>query len=65
MPFPTATAALMAHCAEIDDLLARIAQARADHFGASPDATDWGHVGTAGEIAARLREIARFTNVGA
>lgn len=56
----TATSALMDRCEEIDELLARIAAARADHFGARPDAVDWGHVGTADHLVSRLRELAEF-----
>ena len=49
--------------AEIDALLSRIQGASADHFNASPDDVHWGHAGTLGHVAEKLREIAAFLNV--
>jgi hypothetical protein len=42
---------------EIDALLARLQALSDDHFNASPDTVDWGHVGTLNHYRARLREI--------
>lgn len=36
--------------AEIDDLLARIQAASADHFGTAPDAVTWDHAGSLGFV---------------
>jgi hypothetical protein len=47
---------------EIDRLLADLAALGADHFNASPDEINWGHVGTATHIRDRLQEIASFAN---
>jgi hypothetical protein len=55
--------AFIARKAEIDDLLARLADASDDHFGADPDAIDWGHVGTLDSMAAALRDIVENNNV--
>jgi hypothetical protein len=49
--------------AEIDALLSRIQGASADHFNTSPDDVHWGHAGTLGHVAEKLREIAAFLNV--
>lgn len=46
--------------AEIDRLLAGLAALSADHFHASPDEINWGHVGSATHIRDRLQEIASF-----
>jgi hypothetical protein len=43
--------------AEIDAILARLQALSAEHFNASPDSFDWGHVGTLNHYRARLREI--------
>lgn len=43
---------------EIDVMLARLVAHSADHFGCSPEAVNWGHVGTLDHYRARLREIA-------
>jgi hypothetical protein len=53
----TALAAFIAHKAEIDALLARLADASADHFGYAPDEINWGHVGTLADHAALLKRI--------
>jgi hypothetical protein len=58
-----AMSAFIACKAEIDDLLARLADASEDHFGADPDAIDWGHVGTLDSMAASLRDIVENNNV--
>ncbi len=42
---------------EIDALLARLQALSDDHFNASPDTVDWGHVGTLNQYCTRLREI--------
>ena len=49
--------AFIAAKAEIDGMLERLAALSADHFEASPDAVNWGHVGTLNHYRARLREI--------
>ena len=46
--------------AEIDDLLARVQAASADHFGTPPEAVTWGHAGSMGFVTERLKEIAEF-----
>ena len=45
---------------EIDRLLTERAAGSADHFQASHEEIDWGHVGTAHDIRDRLQEIASF-----
>lgn len=57
-----ALAAFVAAKTEIDRLLADLAALSAEHFNASPDAVNWGHVGTANHIRDRLQEIASFAN---
>ena len=52
-----ALAAFVAHKAEIDAMLARLADASADHFGCAPDEINWGHVGTVAAHAALLKRI--------
>ena len=42
---------------EIDALLARLQALSDEHFNASPDTVDWGHVGTLNHYRVRLREI--------
>jgi hypothetical protein len=54
--------AFIAVKAEIDRLLANLAALSADHFHASPDEVNWGHVGTANHTRDRLQEIASFAN---
>lgn len=53
----TALQAFIARKAEIDAMLARLAQASDDHFGADPDAITWGDVGTLGSYAEQLKRI--------
>ncbi len=52
-----ALAAFIARKAEIDAALDRIRAASDDHFFASPEDVNWGHVGTLDYYRARLREI--------
>lgn len=42
---------------EIDDMLSRLAALSADHFNASPEVVNWGHVGTLEHYASLLRQI--------
>jgi hypothetical protein len=58
-----ALASFMRGKAEIDDLLARIQAASADHFGTEPEAVTWGHAGSLGFVTERLKEIAEFLRV--
>ena len=58
-----ALAAFMAGKTEIDALLARIAAASEDHFGANPERVTWGDAGSLGFIAERLKEITDFLGV--
>lgn len=52
-----ALAAFLAAKFEIGALLSRLQALSDDHFNASPDTVDWGHVGTLNHYRARLREI--------
>lgn len=52
--------AFLAAKTEIDRLLAELAALSADHFHASPEEINWGHVGSANHIRERLQEIADF-----
>lgn len=52
-----ALAAFISKKAEIDDMLSRLAGLSADHFNASPDEVNWGHVGTLEHYASLLRQI--------
>ncbi|WP_323004728.1 MULTISPECIES: hypothetical protein [Pseudomonadota] len=49
--------AFLAKKAEIDTMLARLQALSADHFEASPDEVNWGHVGTLGFYAEQLKRI--------
>ena len=49
--------AFIAAKTEIDAMLERLATLSADHFKASPDEINWGHVGTLNHYCAKLREI--------
>lgn len=49
--------AFLAKKAEIDSMLARLANLSADHFNADPDRVNWGDVGTLGFYAAQLKNI--------
>jgi hypothetical protein len=57
-----ALATFIVRKAEIDDLLARLQAASAEHFNANPDEVHWGHAGTLGQVAAQLKNIAEFLN---
>jgi hypothetical protein len=59
----TALDSLIACKAEIDALLARLQDASANHFNANPDEINWGHAGSLGHVAEKLKEIAKFLNV--
>ena len=52
-----AIAAFLGKKAEIDTMLARLAALSDDHFNASPDAVNWGDVGTLEHYASLLRQI--------
>ena len=52
-----ALAAFVGRKAEIDTMLARLAALSDDHFNASPDEVNWGHVGTLEHYAGLLRQI--------
>lgn len=45
--------AFMGHCLEIEFLLKALAE---NHYGASPEEVNWGHVGDAARLAAKLKE---------
>ena len=49
--------AFLAAKSEIDAMLERLAAPSADHFKTSPDAINWGHVGTLNHYRAKLREV--------
>jgi hypothetical protein len=53
----SALAAFVARKDEIDAMLARLADASADHFGYAPDEINWGHVGTLAHYAELLKRI--------
>jgi hypothetical protein len=52
-----ALAAFIGKKAEIDAMLARLAHLSDDHFNASPDEVNWGHVGTLEHYASLLKRI--------
>ena len=52
-----ALAAFVGKKAEIDTMLARLVALSDDHFNASPDEVNWGHVGTLEHYAGLLRQI--------
>jgi hypothetical protein len=52
-----ALAAFVAKKTEIDGMLTRLQALSDDHFNYSPDAIDWGHVGTLGYYAELLKRI--------
>ena len=56
-PNDKALDAFIAAKAEIDAMLARLAALSADHFNASPEVVNWGHVGTLEHYASLLRQI--------
>jgi hypothetical protein len=52
-----ALSAFIGKKAEIDAMLARLAHLSDDHFNASPDEVNWGHVGTLEHYASLLKRI--------
>ena len=58
-----ALATFIARKAEIDALLTRIQDASANHFNANPDDINWGHAGSLGHVAEKLKEIVDFLQV--
>lgn len=48
--------AFIARKAEIDELLARLADLSDEHFGIGPDDVTWADVGSLEHVAGRLRE---------
>jgi len=52
-----ALAAFLGKKTEIDTMLARLAALSDDHFNTSPDAVNWGDVGTLEHYASLLRQI--------
>ncbi|GAB4391078.1 hypothetical protein [Albidovulum sp.] len=55
-----ALGAFVSRKAEIDEMLARLQALSDDHFNVSPDDVNWGHAGSLGHIAERLRELCAF-----
>ena len=53
----TALEAFIAKKTEIDTMLARLAALSEDHFNASPEAVNWGDVGTLTHYAELLKRI--------
>jgi len=47
-------------CARFDNLLARLAEHRANHFGANPDRMHWGNVRSLENVNAKIEEILAF-----
>ncbi len=56
--------AFVARKAAIDDLIAKLQTASADHFAVSPDAVHWGHVGSLGYLLNSLSDAATFMQIG-
>lgn len=54
---PTALDSFVAKACEFDVLLQRLQQMRDDHFGVSPDAVTWGHVGDVTRYVTTLKEV--------
>lgn len=54
---PAALDAFIARKTEIDTMLERLTALSGEHFGYSPDAIDWGHVGTLTHYAELLKRI--------
>lgn len=54
---PRAIDAFIARKAEIDAMLARLASLSDEHFNASPDEINWGHVGTLAHYAELLTRV--------
>lgn len=57
LPKQTALGAFVAKKAEIDAMLALIAELSDEHFNVSPDDVHWGHVGNLTDYAMHLRRI--------
>ena len=55
-----ALTAFLGKRAEIDTMLARLAALSDDHFNASPDAVNWGDVGSLEYQAHLLKQISDF-----
>lgn len=53
-------AALLAHKADIDAMLARLTAWSNEHFDVSPDDVTWTTVATIGEVARKLRSATDF-----
>lgn len=49
--------AFLARKAEIDDMLARLANLSDEHFNLHPDEVHWGHVGDLESYASLLRRV--------
>lgn len=56
------TSEFLSACLDFDALLAKLKAARENHFGADPDALNWGHVGSMKHANELLAEAARFLN---
>ena len=54
---PTALDSFIAKAGEFNDLLERLQQMRDDHFGVSPHAVTWGHVGDVTHYVTTLKEV--------
>jgi hypothetical protein len=52
----TAADAFISECLQFSNLMDKLADLRADHFGVSADAVDWGDVGSAKYVNEQLRE---------
>lgn len=53
----TAAEAFVAKKAAIDEAIRRLQELSENHFNVSPDEVHWGHVGTLGYYAEKLRQI--------
>ncbi len=54
---PTALDRFINKASEFDALLQRLQQMRDEHFGVSPDAVTWGHVGDVTRYVTALKEV--------
>jgi hypothetical protein len=54
---PSALEAFIARKAEIDAILARLAELSDEHFNLHPDEIHWGHVGSLEYFASLLRRV--------
>lgn len=54
---PSALDAFIARKAEIDEILARLAELSDEHFNVHPDEIHWGHVGNIEYYASLLRRV--------